>query len=148
MRNLEDAGGGVSPLVLEYAKTFLGTLYLWGGASPGGIDCSGLVIEVLKGAGVLENSYDATAQDLYSGHTKTWPTLIYGASGALAFYGRSISSITHVSFCMDERYCIEAGGGGESVRTAEEAMRRGAFVRLRPIKYRKDFLTMLMPKYS
>ena len=36
-------GGGLAKTILDYASTFLGTPYKWGGAAPGGFDCSGLI---------------------------------------------------------------------------------------------------------
>lgn len=137
----------VDKLTLEYAKSFLGVPYQWGGASPGGIDCSGLIIEILTAAGVFKQGYDATAQTIYSEYVKDWPTLLYALPGALAFYGKGLASITHVGMCVDGYRIIEAGGGNEGVRSKDDAWRKGAFVRLRPLNYRKDFLVMLLPRY-
>lgn len=138
---------GVDPLTLEYAKSFLGVPYQWGGASPGGIDCSGLIVEILCSAGVFKHGYDNTAQGIYSDYSKEWPTLLYAMPGALVFYGKGLASISHVALCMDGYRVLEAGGGDESVRSKDDAWRKGAFVRLRPINYRKDFISMLMPRY-
>lgn len=41
--NPSPQGGDVRSNVVQYAKSFVGTPYVWGGASPGGFDCSGLV---------------------------------------------------------------------------------------------------------
>jgi cell wall-associated NlpC family hydrolase len=35
-------------VALEYAWTFLGTWYSWGGDDPSGIDCSGFTGEVMQ----------------------------------------------------------------------------------------------------
>lgn len=43
-------GGGNSAIV-DAAKTFEGTKYVWGGQGKDGIDCSGLVVEAMKLAG-------------------------------------------------------------------------------------------------
>ena len=144
---MDRGGEGVKPLVLEYAKSFYGVLYRWGGASPKGIDCSGLVVELLISGGVLPNGFDTTAQGLYGKYAKEWPVLLYPVPGAVNFYGKSLERISHVSFCMDNSLCIEAGGGDSETRTPEDAALKGAFVRLRPIKYRKDYLLTLMPQY-
>ena len=37
---------------VEYAKRFIGTPYVWGGSSPGGFDCSGLVRYVYEKFGI------------------------------------------------------------------------------------------------
>lgn len=46
------AGNGQRQQVIEYAKKFLGTPYVWGGTTPNGFDCSGLVQYVYKKFGV------------------------------------------------------------------------------------------------
>jgi len=38
-----DRNGVTGQTILDYASTFLGTPYVYGGASPSGFDCSGLV---------------------------------------------------------------------------------------------------------
>lgn len=134
-------------LTLEYALSFVGTPYRWGGQSPGGIDCSGLVIEILTQAGVLPHNYDTTAQGLYSTYSKDWPTVLYPYPGALVFYGRGLASITHVAFALDGYRVLEAGGGNSSTRTKEDAWLRNAFVRIRPANYRPDMIAMIGPPY-
>ena len=45
-------GGGGNSQVVDYAKKFLGTPYVWGGTSPRGFDCSGFVQYVYRKMGV------------------------------------------------------------------------------------------------
>ena len=40
-----------SNAIIEYAKTFMGVPYVWGGMSPSGFDCSGFINYVFKGFG-------------------------------------------------------------------------------------------------
>ena len=49
--------------VVNYAKTFLGVPYVWGGTSPKGVDCSGLVRLVYQRFGVTtpRTTYDMVA---------------------------------------------------------------------------------------
>lgn len=43
---------GKAQQIIDYAKKFLGTPYVWGGAGPLGFDCSGLTSYVFKNAGI------------------------------------------------------------------------------------------------
>jgi len=137
--------------VLDYAYSFLGTPYRWGGDDPlTGIDCSGLALEVLKAAGIYRGSFDTTAQGLYSDllqkgfaeETKQPDVL------CLAFYGKSDKEITHVGICVSPTHMIEAGGGGSKVIDIKSASDANAFVRIRPIDSRSDIVAILKPKYS
>lgn len=135
---------------VNYAFTFLGLPYRWGGDDPiKGLDCSGLVIEILKGVGVLPNKYDATAQNLFNflsaNGAKLEETPI---DGDIVFFGESVSKITHVGFCISDTLMIEAGGGGASVTNEDVASTLNAFIRIRPIKNRKDVVAYLKPNYA
>lgn len=131
---------------IQYAMSFLGTPYRWGGENPiGGVDCSGLVQEILRSVG-MDPPGDQTAQALFEYFVKDSLRLEL-SPGALAFYGPSITKIIHVAFMIDSSRIIEAGGGGSKVLTKEDANLHNAFVRIRPVKYRSDFLTTLKPKY-
>lgn len=39
-------------IMVDFAKSMLGQPYRWGGAAPGGFDCSGLVVYAANGAGI------------------------------------------------------------------------------------------------
>jgi hypothetical protein len=67
--------------------------------------------------------------------------------GAIAFFGKSPTQITHVAFCVDTVTMVEAGGGDSSTIGNEVASMQNAFVRLRPTRFRKDFLFSVMPLY-
>lgn len=111
-----------------------------------GIDCSGLVMELLMAAGVFPHKTDLSAQGIFDAlESKSGSG--WGA-GCLAFYGESIIKIKHVGFCVDAYMMLEAGGGDSTTVTLAEAIAKNAFVRLRPIKYRKDFLCVIRPSYA
>lgn len=135
--------------VTNYAFSFLGTPYRWGGDDPiTGVDCSGLAIEVLKAAGVLHGNYDTTAQGLYlkllelKAEKNQSPEPL-----SLAFYGKSDKEITHVGICVSPTHIIEAGGGGSKVIDVKSAADQNAFVRIRPIDHRADIVGILKPTY-
>ncbi len=136
---------------MEFFKLYLfaliGLPYRWGGDdSIQGFDCSGLTCELLIAMGVLPHGTDLTAQGLYDKFSQKGSVGQYGI-GALAFYGKDTKSITHVAPCLDEELMVEAGGGGADTVTLDVAARRNAFVRMRPIRYRKDFLCVVKPFY-
>lgn len=132
----------------ELAMSYLGLPYKYGGNNPiTGFDCSGLVCELLKSCGVLPHGADLNAQGLYdllekSGSVDRW------GMGSVAFYGKDPLNITHVAFCLDQYRMIEAGGGDRTTLTAADAAAKNACVRIRPIKYRSDFMVVIKPDYA
>lgn len=132
-------------MLVSYARSFLGTPYIWGGSSPDGFDCSGLVQELLSFSGV-DPIGDQTAQTLYN-HFARHGVISPPKAGAICFYGKATGSITHVSMCTGEHTVIEAGGGDSTCTSREIANKKGAFVRERPVSFRKDLVAVLMPAY-
>ena len=141
MRNVNSVSS-----MIEYAMCFVGTPYKWGGSNPvEGVDCSGLLQEVLASIG-MDPSGDQTAQGLFNYFSQG--CLHIKGAGAIVFYGASMSQITHVALMINEFQIIEAGGGGSKTLTREDAGKQNAFVRIRPFGHRKDFVAALMPTYS
>jgi cell wall-associated NlpC family hydrolase len=112
----------------------------------GGLDC-GATAQVLLMAGGADPPGDQTAQGLYDHFSKpenqafpiTSPQL-----GALIFYGTS--HVYHVAVALDGLRMIEAAGGGPTTRDLADAIKHGAWVKIRPIRTR-DRVGMFMPKY-
>lgn len=133
-------------IVYDYARSLLLTPYYWGGHNPLlGLDCSHLVIEIASSIG-LAPPIDMTAQDLYNYY------LFHGSPsdaqfGALSFYGKSLKEISHIGFCLSNSLMIEAGSGDHTTLSLEVAKQQGAFVKIRPIKHRIDFLSCVMPNW-
>lgn len=132
----------------QYAISLLGTVYFYSGDDPmSGFDCSGLACELMRAAGVVPFNFRDNAQNLFE-KLKVMGHPCQPQLGALSFYGKSPREITHVGFCVDETTMIEAGGGGSGTTSDEVASRQNAFVRMRPTRFRKDFLFTIMPLYS
>lgn len=135
-------------LLKLYALSFLGVPYFFGGDDPmSGFDCSGLVCELLRSTGVVPYKYRANAQGIFQ---LLKPTAFACApqAGAVAFFGKGVNEIVHVGFCLDETTMIEAGGGDSMTASEAVASNQNAFVRLRPIRFRKDFLFTVIPRYE
>lgn len=129
--------------MVEYAKSFLGTPYIWGGnfggrSERGGLDCSGFVCEVLRGVGLLDKS-DLSAQGLYE-HYKDSARSQLG-KGSVLFFGQHRKQITHVAIALNDKLMIESGGGNHFTTDVSEAKNRNAMVRFRPI--RQDLVAVL-----
>lgn len=133
-------------IIYDYCMSLLLTPYKFGGANPlDGLDCSQTVIEIASAIG-LAPPIDMTAQELYAYY------LHHGAPsdpkfGALVFFGKSLQSISHIGFCLSDKLMIEAGSGDRTTTYLEVAVRQGAFVRIRPIRKRSDFLVSILPRW-
>lgn len=133
--------------LLQYAMQFIGQPYYFGGNDPQqGWDCSGLVGEILLAGGAVPFGTRTNAQGLYDLISTNGGTC--WNLGSVAFFGQDMKSIVHVGWCLDSFLMLEAGGGDSGVVDTASAIARHAFVKMRPIRYRKDFLTVLKPSYA
>lgn len=134
-------------ILYDLAMQHLLIPYVYGGKIPiVGLDCSGLVCELLHAVGAFP-SLEANAQGIHD-YFITRSTKSEVGLGALAFYGKSEKEISHVGMLLDTHMMIEAGHGDSSTTSIEIAKSRGAYVRLRPFNYRKDLVTILRPDYQ
>lgn len=134
--------------LIKYALSFIGIPYRWGGKSAGGFDCSGVVSAILQGVGAIHTK-GLNSQGLYDHFIKktNGEKIAEPQPGALIFYGTRTTAITHISFAIDYWRMVEAGGGDSTTTTPARAQVQGAFVRMRPIDFRKDMVAIIMPKY-
>ncbi len=87
---------------------FLGIPYLWGGSTPKGFDCSGLVQRIYRLQGlVLPRDSDMQAR---FGQEKRITSLDDLAPGDLLFFGRAAQRITHVAMALPDRLFLHAYG--------------------------------------
>lgn len=136
--------------LIAYARSFLGVPYIYGGNNRlAGLDCSGFIIELMTRQGMWPYGVDASAQGIFDFFMKQ-PTegTIAPQIGALAFYGKDSDHITHIALCIDDKFMIECGGGDHTTVNIDEAKKRGAMVRERSIKFRRDYFCCLMPNYN
>ena len=127
-------------IIRMIVSQYLGTPYKWGGFKPDGIDCSGLVQEILWSAGMLPDKADRTAQGLYnlykSEHLVSLEPPESHCEGCLVFFhplGRP-EVISHVEMLL-----------GRLPELISLGARGGRFIRgrvmIRPVlKYRRNMV--------
>lgn len=92
--------------IIETAKLYLNTPYLWGGKTPFGIDCSGLSQMVYKING-YKIPRDAKDQVNLGGNLGF---IEESKEGDLAFFDNEEGEIIHVGILMKNNYIIHASG--------------------------------------
>lgn len=98
------------PSVVRTAHRFLGVPYQWGGVSPKGIDCSGLIQTVFRLHGV---SLPRDARDQYrwaKKETYVLQDLEDIQFGHLIFFGESARKINHVGMSLGEGKFLHSQG--------------------------------------
>ncbi|MCW2694482.1 MAG: Membrane-bound lytic murein transglycosylase precursor [Mycobacterium sp.] len=101
-------GASVADAVIADAKSYLGTPYVWGGAAPGGFDCSGLVQYVYGKQGV---SLPRTSQEQQNAGTSV--TAAQAQPGDLVFFG---TPAYHEGIYLGNGQMLEAPHTGANVR--------------------------------
>lgn len=128
---------GAKEAMVDYAKTFIGTPYHWGGeSSDEGFDCSGFVQEILKSVG-LDPRGDQTSDNLYRlfQREKGQSNRMTPSPSDLVFYG-SEAKVTHIAMAINSSQIIEAAGEGSTPT-------KKGMVRVRPINYRSDLVSII-----
>ncbi len=107
--------------VLRYAHRFLGLEYLWGGTSPYGLDCSGLVHYCFRKAGIVvprdSPAQQAAAEPVPLGQERPGDVYFFAADG---------TRVTHVGFVTDRLRMLHAPEGTRYVEDAPLAPERRA----------------------
>lgn len=92
--------------LIETAKIFLNTPYLWGGKTPFGIDCSGFTQLVYRLNG-FKLKRDASQQAMQG---EALSFIEESEAGDLAFFDNNEGEIIHVGLIMEDHYIIHAHG--------------------------------------
>ena len=142
--------------IIRIAAAMVGQPYVWGGESEkeGGFDCSGFVYVALNRAGYTISR--ETAQSFYNRFKKNIISneRAYTEKGALLFFGKSTSNITHIAIAVGDGTMYESIGG-----RANTKYNKGKGVTLSKVSRRKDLvavctiyaeqnLTNFYPKYT
>ncbi len=108
----DSAGTGTGQDIVDYAKTFLGVPYVYGGTSPSGFDCSGLVYYCYKHFGY---SVNRTAAGLaYSGTPVSSTSLQIG--DIILFTSTDGSYVGHTGLYIGGGQFIHAPHTGDVVK--------------------------------
>lgn len=92
--------------LIQAAKLYLNTPYLWGGKSIWGIDCSGFMQQVFRVCG-LSLPRDASQQ---ANQGENIDLIAATRAGDLAFFDNDEGKITHVGLLIDPQHIIHASG--------------------------------------
>ena len=122
---------------IEKAKSYLGVPYVWGGESmsEGGFDCSGYVYNVLNDSDIKVSR--TTAQGYYTTFKKYEVAKTSICSGDLLFFGKSMSSISHIAIALSSTEMIESIGTKKNTKT-----NKGKGVSISEITRRKDLVAV------
>ncbi len=92
--------------IVRLAREFSGYQYVWGGRTPKGFDCSGLIQTVfgLHGITLPRDSWQQQKQYLLSNDYRD------AVPGDLLFFGNSPGKVTHVAISLGDQRFIHASG--------------------------------------
>ena len=122
-------------LAVRYAWSMLGLPYHYGGDDPmRGFDCSGLVVEVLQGVGLLLHGTDMNANGFWMRYKNK--SVAKGYEGCLVLWFNTAGLATHIEMMIDDYHTIGASGGGSATTSTDAAADQNAFIKIRPVGYR------------
>jgi cell wall-associated NlpC family hydrolase len=114
--------GSAASVALAFALGQRGIRYVWGGESPSGYDCSGLVQASYRAAGI---SIPRTAQEQFDAGPHL-PASAQLQPGDLVFFGTSTSNVAHVGIVVEGGEMVDAPHTGTVVQTESFSTTIGA----------------------
>jgi cell wall-associated NlpC family hydrolase len=112
-RPLEAPSSAAAGGALSFALVQIGVPYAWGGESPSGYDCSGLVQAAYRSAGI---ALPRTSEEQF-GSEPHLPPGVPLQPGDLVFFGPSPGDATHVGIVVRSGEMVDAPKPGTFVRT-------------------------------
>ena len=112
-RTIDRLGNGTGEQMVNLSRNLVGAPYRYGGQSPGGFDCSGLVRYVYSQVGI---TVPHSSQLLFKNSQKVELDLI--RPGDLLFFRVSKKKISHVGIYADNGEFIHAPSSGKQVSVA------------------------------
>lgn len=116
--------------IVSAARNYMGTPYIWGGASKEGMDCSGFVYNALKDAGY---NVDRTTAQGYRSYGKS-VSRANMQPGDLVFFG-SGNDASHIGIYIGNGQMIHSSGGRKNT-----VANPGKGVSITNVDYRSDFI--------
>lgn len=117
-------GNGMRAKIVNYAMQFLGVPYVWGGESPNGFDCSGLVQYVFRHFGV-----DLPRVSYQQASRGTIVPLSQLQPGDLVAWDENPNQpgADHIAIYAGNGYVVEAPHTGANVRYRKLSKNEGAY---------------------
>ncbi len=111
--------------IVRSAQTYFeGTSYLWGGVTPWGADCSGIVQAIfsLHGIQLMRDAWQQARQG-----TRGETDILHSRTGDLLFFSDRVDGhVTHVAIALGERQLVHLalGRGGYAIERLDDSADR------------------------
>lgn len=111
----------VGQSIIQLSKQYLGTPYVWGGAAPGGFDCSGLIQYVYGQHGIYIPRV-AASQSYYGQAMNINDINSWKPGDIIGYMSTTNGNITHVSMYIGNGQIIQSIAGGVQINSVHQTM--------------------------